>query len=92
MRIGELKFKNGRKESSNLKNQNWDNEDSAHFNDLNWSLLVKHLVIEDVHNSWLYCFTNPWICEDRGEQTTHKAQKGKPKMAREMKLISTMKL
>ena len=35
MRIGELKFKNGRKESSNLKNQNWDNEDSAHFNDLN---------------------------------------------------------
>jgi len=20
---------------------------------------VKHFVIEDVHNSWLYCFTNP---------------------------------
>jgi len=31
-----------------------------HFNDLNWNLLVKHLVIEDIHNSWLYCFTNPF--------------------------------
>ena len=29
------------------------------FNGLDWSLLVKHLVIEDIHNSWLYCFTNP---------------------------------
>ena len=25
-----------------------------HFNGLDWSLLVKHLVIEDIHNSWLY--------------------------------------
>ena len=28
------------------------------FNGLDRSLLVKHLVIKDVHNSWLYCFTN----------------------------------
>ena len=21
---------------------------------------MKHLVIEDVHNSWLYCFSNPF--------------------------------
>ena len=25
------------------------------FNGLDWSLLVKHLVIKDIHNSWLYC-------------------------------------
>ena len=31
-----------------------------HFNGLDWSLLVKHLAIEDIHNSWLYCFTNPF--------------------------------
>ena len=36
---------------SNLRNN--------HFNGLDWSLLVIHLVIEDIHNSWLYCFTNP---------------------------------
>ena len=30
-----------------------------HFNGLDWSLLVKHLVIKDIHNSWLYCFTSP---------------------------------
>ena len=30
-----------------------------YFNGLDWSLLVKHLVIEDVRNSWLYCFTDP---------------------------------
>ena len=29
------------------------------FNGLDWSLLVKHLDYEDIHNSWLYCFTNP---------------------------------
>ena len=29
------------------------------FNGLDRSLLVKHLVIEDIHNSWFYCFTNP---------------------------------
>ena len=29
------------------------------FNGLDWSLLVKHLEFEDVHNSWLYCFINP---------------------------------
>ena len=31
----------------------------CHCNGLDWSLLVKHLVIGDIHNSWLYCFTNP---------------------------------
>ena len=30
-----------------------------YFSRLDWSLLVKHLAIEDIHNSWLYCFTNP---------------------------------
>ena len=30
-----------------------------YFNGLDWSLLVKHLDYEDIHNSWLYCFTNP---------------------------------
>ena len=34
-------------------------QNQERFNGLNWSLLVKHLVIEDVHNSWLSCFTNP---------------------------------
>ena len=29
-----------------------------HFNGLDRSLLVKHLVIEGIHNSWLHCFTN----------------------------------
>ena len=29
-----------------------------HFNGLDWSLLVKHLEIGDIHNSWLYCYTN----------------------------------
>ena len=29
-----------------------------HFNGLDWSLLVKHPVIEDVHNFWLYRFTS----------------------------------
>ena len=28
------------------------------FNGLDWSLLVKHLDYEDMHNPWLYCFTN----------------------------------
>ena len=27
------------------------------FNGLDWSLLVKHLDYEYIHNSWLYCFT-----------------------------------
>ena len=29
------------------------------FNGLDWSLLVKNLDFEDMHNPWLYCFTNP---------------------------------
>jgi len=43
------------------------------FNGLDWSFLVKHLEFEGIHNSWLYCFTNPlerfrtytygWRCE-----------------------------
>ena len=33
--------------------------DFIHFNGRDWNLLAKHLVIEDIHNSWLYCFTNP---------------------------------
>ena len=34
------------------------NEVAVQFNGLDWSLLVKHLEFEDIHNSWLYCFTN----------------------------------
>ena len=34
-------------------------QEVSQFNGLNWSLLVKHLEFEDMHNSWLYCFTNP---------------------------------
>ena len=34
-------------------------KEKMQFNGLDWSLLVKHLVIKDIHNSWLYCFTNP---------------------------------
>ena len=30
----------------------------VHFSELNWSLLVKHLVIQDIHNSWLYLWNN----------------------------------
>jgi len=29
------------------------------FNGLECSLLVKHVIIEDMHGSGLYCFTNP---------------------------------
>ena len=32
---------------------------NPHSNGLDWSLLVKHLVNKDTHNSWLNCFTNP---------------------------------
>ena len=35
------------------------------FNGLDWSLLVKHLELEDKHNSWLYCSTNPFELETR---------------------------
>ena len=41
------------------------NNNVNHFNGLDRSLLVKHLVIEDIYNSWLYCITNPfelWTC------------------------------
>ena len=41
-----------------------------HFNGLDWSLLVKHLVIEDMHNSWLNCFTNPLELGTRCESKT----------------------
>ena len=31
-----------------------------HRHGIDRSLLKKHLVIEDIHNSWLYCFANPF--------------------------------
>ena len=46
-----LKEKHGqrpRKRGKNKKNE---------FNGLDWSLLMKHLEFEDIHNSWSYCFT-----------------------------------
>ena len=36
-----------------------DNRLICQFNGLDWSFLVNHLEFEDIHNSWLYCFTNP---------------------------------
>ena len=35
------------------------NSGHSQFNGLDWSLLVKHLAIKDIHNPWLFCFTNP---------------------------------
>ena len=54
------------------------------FNGLDWSLLVKHLVIKDIHNSWLYCFTNPLelgtrVSLSHRQPLTHSADDAKAK-------------